>query len=447
MKDKRNLGAAVAILVLLFLVGAVAVFADAVQPELWVKRILMYPDSSIYPGLYMNSSGDADLLRLEKDGNAAFTVANSGEVTIGDALGIVGDTDEAQLTVTGYTTQTEPLLLLEQSGGQDLLTVNGHGRTDSLFERDGLTGYDYGFTLSGYATGVAGGAKTRAMSIDLVRPAGYEIQAGDMEDVGLIIRVDTHAVTTTAGTVLRGVDAEAKADNPGGTVTNLYGGSFTAKSDTSAGSVGSMVALQANAQNNAAVDDLLVGGDIRLMRQAATEPTEEYILHVRSSSTSGTGADAAIYIESDGSVGYEEADDLNYGIDMSAAEIDNADIRLQNGATIRETTDTVIAFGEFVGFAEGAAETIGAGEQIDPVATYHPITAAGSVSTSADGIAVGTFTGQLLILVMEGAGDITVDGTGGNVECKANVTLDTGDTLTLIWDGADWRCLSNYDNS
>lgn len=370
-------------------------------------------------------------------------------LTLNDNLVVAGTEDEAQITVTGYTTQTNELLLLEQSGGTDLVTVNGYGRTDIAFERDGLTGYDYGFTLEGYATGVAGGAKTRAMSINLVRPAGYEIQAGDMEDVGIMVRVDTHAITTTAGTVLRAVDAEAKADNPDGTVTNVYGGSFTAKSDTGAGSVGTMVALQSNAQNNAEVTDLLVGGDIRLMRQASPDPTEEYILHVRSSSTSGTGADAAIYIESDGQVGYEEADDLNYGIDMSAAEIDDGDIRLQNGSILDEGTDGVATFSEFFGFVEQTAEVVAGGATIVPTGTYQPITSSGAVTCNTTTcITAGTFTGQLLILVNENASDtITIDGTGGNVECKSDVVLGAQDTLTLLWNGADWICLSGYDNS
>ena len=367
-------------------------------------------------------------------------------LTLNDNLVVAGTEDEAQIAVTGYTTQTNELLLLEQSGGTDLFTVNGYGRTDIAFERDGLTGYDYGFTLEGYATGVAGGAKTRAMSIDLVRPAGYEIQAGDMEDVGLMVRVDTHAVTTTAGTVLRGIDSEAKADNPSGTVTNLYGGSFTAKSDTSAGSVGTMVALSTNVQNNAAVDDYLVSLDARSMRQAATEPTEEYIVHVRQGNTTGTGVDAGIYIESDGT---GETDDFNYGIDMSSAEIDDGDIRLQNGSILDEGTDGVATFSEFFGFVEQTAEVVAGGATIVPTGTYQPITSSGAVTCNTTTcITAGTFTGQLLILVNENASDtITIDGTGGNVECKSDVVLGAQDTLTLLWNGADWICLSGYDNS
>jgi hypothetical protein len=443
-ETKRNYIALIAVLVLVLAVGAGTVLADAVEPELWVKRLIMTPDSDVYAGIYMNSSGTGDLIRLDRNAVTAFRVDVTGTLTNDGPMLLDGDSDEIQLQVQGHSTQTSDLFVAEQSDGTDKVTINNYGRLDVYGERDAASGYDYFFTVEGEQTGVAGGAKTRAAYIELVRPAGSEAQSGDIEDLGLMVRVDTHAITTTTGAFSRGLDVEAKADNPSGTATGMYGASITAKSDTGAGDVGTMIALQTNVQNNAAVNDYLVSLDARSMRQAATEPTEEYVIHVRQGNTTGTGVDAGIYIESDGS---GETDDFNYGVDMSAAEIDNADIRLQNGATIRETTDTVIAFGEFIGFAEGSVETIGAGETIDPVATYHPITSSGNVSTSGDGIAVGTFTGQLLILVNEGSDNITVDGTGGNVECKANVVLDDDDTLTLMWNGADWICLSNYDNS
>jgi hypothetical protein len=444
MRNKRTVSLAVLIILTVALVlSASAPWAGAqpterIEKEVLTRRVLVYPTSSMYPGIIVDASGSASLLDMGLSGVSAFSVGNTGNTTI------TGAGDNVQLTVTGNSTQTSDLFVAENSAGTDRVTVNNVGRTDINFARDATTGYDYGLVVDGQQTGVLGGAKTRAVSISLERPAGSEAQSGDIEDLGLMVRADTHAVTTTTGAYVRGIDVEAKADNPSGTATGIYGGAITGKSDTGAGDVGTMIALQTNVQNNAAVDDYLVSLDARIMRQAATEPTEEYIVHLRQGNTSGTGVDAGIYIESDAS---GEMDDFNYGIDMSAAEIDNADIRLQNGGTILETTDQVVAVGEYLGLQEGTVETIGAGETIDPTGTYHPITASGSVSTSADGIAVGTYTGQLLLLVMEGAGDVTVDGTGGNVECKANVALDTGDTLLLIWDGADWRCISNYDNS
>ncbi len=121
--------------------------------------------------------------------------------------------------------------------------------------RDGTTGYDYFVKAEGEATGVVTGAKTIGMYIGMERSSSYPITpSGDLADTGLQVRVETEATSTIAGTVLRAVDAEAKADNPDGTVSNLFGGSFTAKSDTGAGEVDSMIGLQSNVQNNAAVN-------------------------------------------------------------------------------------------------------------------------------------------------------------------------------------------------
>lgn len=86
---------------------------------------------------------------------------------------------------------------------------------------------------------------------------------------------------------------------------------------------------------------------------------------------------------------------------------------------------------------------------ITPTGTYQVITSTAEVTTSTS-IAIwdGSETGDLLILRNGNAADvINIDGTGGNVECKANVALGASDTLTLIWNGSDWNCLSGYDNS
>jgi hypothetical protein len=105
-------------------------------------------------------------------------------------------------------------------------------------------------------------------------------------------------------------------------------------------------------------------------------------------------------------------------------------------------------------YLTSATQVVTVGSTIIPTSNYMVLTssvastldATNSITTSASGT---TFTvGRLLILRNGNASDaITVDGTGGSVECKANVALGAGDTLILIFDGTDWRCLSGYDNS
>ena len=444
MRNKRMIG----VLCILALIAVVAVafpaFGDAFQPELWVKRIIMEPTSGVYPGIYLNSTGaGGDLVRLDVDSSTAFEVNYDGSAVH------TGVADVDQLTVTGYTTQTNDLLLLQNSAATERVAVAGTGQTVFSPVADSDTGsYDNLVTIQYYMTGTGKKDRNYGLYVTGQRPAGQELTDGDHDEVGIKVRVDTHAITTTVGTSLKGVEAEAKADNPDGTVTNLYGGSFTAKSDTGAGDVAQMVGLQANATNNAAVTGYLVGADIRLSRDAAVEPTEEYVLHVRNGSYTGTGPDAAIFIESDGHGSYPQADDFNYGLDMSAAEIDDGDIRLQNGGIIDEGTDTVITFSEFGGYVEQTPEVVGAGTTIVPTGTYQPITSASSITTSTTTpIQAGTFTGQLLILINENASHtITVDGTGGTCECGGDVVLGADDAITLLWDGADWLCIAEHDN-
>ena len=143
------------------------------------------------------------------------------------------------------------------------------------------------------------------------------------------------------------------------------------------------------------------------------------------------------------------ADKMVSGIDMSAASFSGQDIVFQNGTGLSEETDTILTFSEFLGAAEQTADVVGAGETILISGTNQPISSASSVTCSTTTcITAGTQDGQLLILQNVNASDtITIDGTGGGVECKSDITLGAKDTLGLIWNGAAWYCLFNYDNS
>ena len=105
--------------------------------------------------------------------------------------------------------------------------------------------------------------------------------------------------------------------------------------------------------------------------------------------------------------------------------------------------------GDWVNASARTPVVVSAGGIITPTGTYQPLTSTGVVAGSTSkAIADGVETGDLLLLRNANASDaITVDGTGGNVECKTDKALGAGDTLMLIWNGADWNCLSLADNS
>ena len=295
-------------------------YIPPITPQ-WLSRLtrLIVDGSADVPTLIAQSYQTQTSMVLTVEdyaGTDKFTVDNEGNVSASGTLSVTGG-----LTSTGN------------------LTVTGRLLVDTERDSD-LSGYEYFQTIQGDISGTEGGAKTYGLYINMTRPAGKENNGGDIDDAGLKIRVDTEAVTKTAGITLRALDAEAKADNPSGTTTNLVGGQITAKSDTGAGSVTNMTGLFVHAQNNAEVSTLLVPLDVRLFRQAAAEPTGEYVMRVRNSSSTGGGCDAGIYFSSDGS---GETDDFDYVIDMSGADVDDADIRLSNSETIRNTPDGTIA--------------------------------------------------------------------------------------------------------
>ena len=346
-----------------------------------------------------------------------------------------------------FTVQNDSTL---GNAANDTTTFNGNMVFTGIPDTDS-TSYDEWFLIQGDMTGVANKDRNFGLVIEMTRPAGQEITTGDHLEAALKIAIDTEATSTTAGTTMRAIDAEAKADNPSGTVTNLYGASITAKSDTGAGDVDSMIAATFNTQNNAAVRSNLMVADFRLYRQAATVPTNEYGIQVRSSSSTGSGADAAIYVKSDYS-GSATTDSWGYGLDLSGAAINTADIRMENGETISNGTDTAVQIGGFLALEEATTQDLTTnGWTLTATASYQPVTVAGSAHTTSDattGIANGAVAGALLIVCNEDATYNVVIKDGANTKIGGDITLTAGqdDCLTMIWNGADWVGLSDMDN-
>lgn len=411
MKTKLILTLVLGFILVVLSFGPSVVASPPAQTPTRFRAILVNHDADI--------DGDLDV-----DGTASF-----------DAISLAGD-----LTVTDNTTSGD--------AADDTMTISGDMILNGIPDTD-TANYDNWFEITGNMTGRGTKDRNYGLLIDMTRPAGQELDSGDHNEAGLKIRVDYEIVTTTVGTTLRAIDAEAKVDNPSGTVTNLYGANITSKSDTSAGSVDSMIALQTNAQNNAAVVTNLMSIDARIMRQAATVPSNEYVIQVRSSSTTGAGADAAIYLNSD-YAGSATTDSFDYGLDVSGAAINTADLRLENGETISNQTDTAIQIGGFLALTEGAVLDLGSGFTITPAASYQPITnsTGGSVTSDAStAIANGAVAGVLLVVCNEDAQDMVLK-DNANTLIGGDKTLTGGaqDCITLLWNGADWVGLSVHDN-
>jgi hypothetical protein len=120
-----------------------------------------------------------------------------------------------------------------------------------------------------------------------------------------------------------------------------------------------------------------------------------------------------------------------------------------SGTTGAVASASSMGVGTWVKLGAQTAISVTAGMTIAPTGTYQPLTSSTARTCSTTTcIANGTTAGDMLILRNANASDvITIDGTGGNVECKSDVALGAGDTLSLIWNGSDWNCIANHDNS
>ena len=103
----------------------------------------------------------------------------------------------------------------------------------------------------------------------------------------------------------------------------------------------------------------------------------------------------------------------------------------------------------FAGFKQTVTTALGAGFTLTPVTSYH--TLAGTAARTSDGTTAindGVKEGQ--ILVLEGTDDsntITIqDGANTQLAGGADAVLGAGDTVTLIWNGANWVELSRSNN-
>lgn len=360
-----------------------------------------------------------------------------GDVTVGGDITLTGDGSFDDLTATGNTA-------LGDAAG-DTTTVTGDMAIAGL--RDGTTGYDYFLQIDGDASGITNGAKTYGLQVTMDRTASYTQTGADIDDAGIKVRVGNYAANENFNTVLRGLDVSARNRSTGNQGT-LSGGQISIQTD-SGGTTANGVALEVNVTANGTVIDSLKAADFRLFRQAATEATDEYVVRVRNSSTSGNGADAGIVLASDYG-GSATTDSMDYGIDMSSAAINTADIRLENGETIDNLTDGTIQYGGFMALEVAATQDLIGGFTLIPTTSFQPITNATGGSITSDtstAIADGGVTGTILLICNYDAQDVVFkDAANTNIGGDVTLTGGANDCLSLVWTGTDWLGTGMHDN-
>jgi len=100
-----------------------AAFAGAVQFD---GSVLATNDAEFDGSFSVDGAADFDST-VDVGGNLSSGV---GAITVTDNIFVDGAADAVQLTVQGYTTQTNALLVLEQSDGTDKFTVSNAGNAD-----------------------------------------------------------------------------------------------------------------------------------------------------------------------------------------------------------------------------------------------------------------------------------------------------------------------------
>jgi len=339
----------------------------------------------------------------------AGDLAVAGDTELGTDLALSGPVTLTTLTVTGTTDLQDTV---GNSTGildiDDMVTITG--------ERDATTGYDYFLYLKG----------------DLDRPAGAETNHGNIDDAGLKVRAETNAVTHTAGYVLRGADIEAKTEDNCDQGT-LQGAQVTAVTD-SGGRTTTQTALRAHAETEGIITTTLQIADFELNRKNATDPTNEWGLNIRNTSSSGGGADVALRIESSYGAGGAAADDnWDYCIDMEPADAAVADIRLSQGETISNITNGRIELTAITTTLSSNVEITGTLDVGGDIAATN-IAASGTITTSSDieglGItAIGDIAGSNIV--------ITGDLSAANIQASGTITTSSdieGLGITAIGD-------------
>lgn len=160
---------------------------------------------------------------------------------------------------------------------------------------------------------------------------GTAAKLAGTDNWGLKVRASTTADNAT-GYTLKGANIEARL-GAAGEATTLVGASITAHTRIGSAEPGAanLYGLQIEAKANQGVTALMIPLDVRHYRQAASHPTTEVIALLRNESTTGTGVDAGLRIQSSGS---GETDDFVNGIDLDSANVDQAEIVLSSGAKI-----------------------------------------------------------------------------------------------------------------
>ncbi|HUV95813.1 MAG TPA: hypothetical protein VMX14_13440 [Anaerolineae bacterium] len=404
---------------------------------------------------------------LEVGGQSTFSSTinlENGETIVNSTDGTIGITPESTGSVNILTGN------LKVGNGSNSVALNGEDAfVEGTLEVGGATTLSSTINLENGETIVNSTNGTIALS-GALDVQGGEITLSNDETIGNLTN-GTVAITATTISARGNLATTGSLDVQGGDITlqndetigNTVNGNIgitvtatglvnVATGNLKVGNGAPSVAL--NGEDGFIEGTLEVGGATTLSGTVNLENGETIV-----NSTNGT---IGITPEATGSVNILTGN-LKVGNGNPSVTLDGEDafvegtMEVGGAVTLSSTVTSVgnatfaslVDIGTWMNLSAQAAVSIADGESITPTGTYQPITtttgAAFTTSTSIP-IVAGTRAGDILILENINSAAITVDGTGGTVECTADLVLATRDTATLLWNGTAWICLMLYHN-
>ena len=321
------------------------------------------------------------------DADAGVSVAG-GSLNVDDAVDVDGSSDEIQLAVTGYTTQTTDLAFFDgglvdigggtyaTADGDNDLGVEGDLEVNGAVDHDGTTFDSDVSSAISLDAGASSNFSTSAGDITIAAEAGSVTVIGSEADANAI-HLDANDTVTSGINIDVGSVSGLQID---GGLTDFGGGTYTV----------------ADGDN-----DVGIAGDLEV--------------------------EGVTYMD-------------------GGAEI-NGTLTLENDETIVNSTNGVVQIGGFFALTEGTVQVVSYGSTLTCVASFQPITSTAVITNVI--IADGALAGQIVVISNENAADdITILEAGSNLQAGGDVVLGGGDKdlLTLLWDGAEWIRLSFFDN-
>ena len=376
-----------------------------------------------------------------------------GGMTFTDNVFIDGQADANQLVVQGYATQTNSLLVLENSAGVDQLVIDGSGQVSSAAGAISVTDNVY---LAGTA--------------DLVQLTvrGYTTQTSNIFVVENSSGVNAFQVNAAGNTAVTGVlNPKGAIQSTDGAVT-VTDGIFV--DGQAAGVVGVLVQSHATPNVDVLVVESSAGSDVFNVSHAGNV-TAAGTLNV----VGAVDLDGALNLDgnlsstsggvtvTDGLV-VEGASDLQGPVSSSAGGVTVTDNVIITGTmnvygninsgvggvtltdSLRVTGDSTfvaaVSIGTFLRAAKETAIAVTMDSYITPTGTLQQVTAVGACATA--NIAAGT-DGDILILLNSGAQTITISDTG-TLKLSGNIALTGDDILMLVSNGTNWYEIAHIAN-